>query len=60
MMTGSPSASSGQVGAAARTSQVPLDDFEPEPRGTGTRILIAVFVGVPFLALLTAVPLAWG
>jgi hypothetical protein len=59
-MTDGPSSSSGHVGVRARTSQVPPDDFDPEPKGAGARILIAVFVGVPFLALLAAVPLAWG
>jgi stearoyl-CoA desaturase (delta-9 desaturase) len=58
-MTASPSAPSRRAGVRARTSQVPPDDFDPEPRGTGARILIAVFVGLPFLALLAAVPLAW-
>jgi stearoyl-CoA desaturase (delta-9 desaturase) len=58
-MTASPSAPSRRAGARARTSQVPPDDFDPEPRGTGARILIAVSVGLPFLALLAAVPLAW-
>ncbi|HEY6789427.1 MAG TPA: acyl-CoA desaturase, partial [Trebonia sp.] len=49
------------MGVRARASQVPPDDFDPEPKGTGARrILIAIFVGVPFLALLAAVPLAWG
>jgi stearoyl-CoA desaturase (delta-9 desaturase) len=59
-MTDSPPASSGHVSRRASTSQVPPGDFDPEPKGTGARILIAVFVGVPFLALLAAVPLAWG
>ena len=59
-MTDSPSSSSGQIGLGARTSQVPPDDFDPEPKGSGARILVAIFVGVPFLALLAAVPLAWG
>jgi hypothetical protein len=59
-MTDSPSPSSGHVGVRPRPSQVPPDDFDPEPKGTGARILIAIFVGLPFLALLAAVPLAWG
>ncbi len=59
-MTDSPSPSSGHVGVRPRPSLVPPDDFDPEPKGTGARILIAIFVGVPFLALLAAVPLAWG
>jgi len=58
-MTANPSAFSGHAGVRARTSQIPPDDFDPEPKGTGARILIAVFVGVPFLALLATVPLAW-
>ncbi|MFG2085678.1 MULTISPECIES: acyl-CoA desaturase [unclassified Spirillospora] len=35
-------------------------EIEPEPRGNAERLLIAVFTGVPFLALFAAVPLAWG
>src|SRR6266702_4069689 len=35
-------------------------DLEPEPSGTGERILVGLFVAVPMLALLAAVPLAWG
>ena len=53
-MTDSPSLSSGHAGVRARTSQVPPDDFDPEPKGAGARILIAIFVGAPFLALLAA------
>ncbi|TDC55971.1 acyl-CoA desaturase [Actinomadura sp. KC345] len=35
-------------------------EFETEPRGNAERVLVAVFTGVPFLALFAAVPLAWG
>jgi stearoyl-CoA desaturase (delta-9 desaturase) len=35
-------------------------EIEPEPTGTFERVLTGVFTGVPFLALLVAVPLAWG
>lgn len=35
-------------------------DFEPDSQGLPERILIGVFTLVPFLALLAAVPLAWG
>ena len=35
-------------------------EVEPEPTSTFGRVLVAVFTGVPFLALLAAVPLAWG
>jgi stearoyl-CoA desaturase (delta-9 desaturase) len=38
----------------------PRPEFAPEARGTAERVLIAVFTGVPFLALFAAVPLAWG
>ena len=44
--------------APPRTSPPP--EIEPEPAGTGERLLVAIFVGVPFLALLAAIPLAWG
>jgi len=37
-----------------------LPDVEPEPSGTGQQILVGAFVAVPMLALLAAVPLAWG
>ncbi|TDE33002.1 acyl-CoA desaturase [Actinomadura sp. 6K520] len=35
-------------------------EIQSEPRGNAERVLIAVFTGVPFLALFAAVPLAWG
>src|SRR5690606_12904957 len=35
-------------------------EIEPEPQGNAERVLVAVFTGVPFLALFAAVPLAWG
>lgn len=38
----------------------PRPEIVPEARGTAERVLIAVFTGVPFLALFAAVPLAWG
>jgi stearoyl-CoA desaturase (Delta-9 desaturase) len=38
----------------------PRPDLEPEPASTGERILVATFVAVPMLALLAAIPLAWG
>ena len=47
--------------AAALTSRdLPRPEIEPEPRPVFERALVAVFVAVPFLALLAAVPLAWG
>jgi stearoyl-CoA desaturase (delta-9 desaturase) len=35
-------------------------DVDPEPKGALERTLVAVFVVVPLLALLAAIPLAWG
>ena len=35
-------------------------DLEPERESISSRILIGVFVAVPLLAVLAAVPLAWG
>jgi stearoyl-CoA desaturase (Delta-9 desaturase) len=35
-------------------------DIDPEKSGTGERILVATFVAVPMLAVVAAVPLAWG
>jgi stearoyl-CoA desaturase (delta-9 desaturase) len=38
----------------------PRPDLEPEPSSTVERTLVATFVAVPMLALLAALPLAWG
>jgi stearoyl-CoA desaturase (Delta-9 desaturase) len=46
--------------AAPIRPQAPLPEIEPDPASTYERILVGVFVGVPMLALLAAVPLAWG
>jgi stearoyl-CoA desaturase (Delta-9 desaturase) len=35
-------------------------DIEPDQTGLTGRILVGVFVGLPMLALLAAIPLAWG
>jgi stearoyl-CoA desaturase (delta-9 desaturase) len=45
-------------GVAGRSG--PLPEIDPEPLGNGARLLVAIFVGVPMLALIAAVPLAWG
>jgi stearoyl-CoA desaturase (delta-9 desaturase) len=42
------------------TPSLARPDLDPDPSGSGERILVALFVGVPMLALLAAVPLAWG
>jgi stearoyl-CoA desaturase (Delta-9 desaturase) len=44
---------------AART-RTPRPDVEPEPSSPLDRFLIGLFVVVPLLAVLVAVPLAWG
>ncbi len=51
----SPTASSSQP---RRVTAAP--EIEPEGAGTGERVLVGLFVGVPFLAVLAAVPFAWG
>jgi stearoyl-CoA desaturase (delta-9 desaturase) len=44
----------------ATVARRPLPDLEPEPTGPFARLLIAAFVVVPLLAVVAAVPLAWG
>src|SRR5271166_1073282 len=39
--------------------QGPLPEFDPEPRSNTARLMVAIFTGVPMLALLAAVPVAW-
>ncbi len=52
--------STGATEAAATQSRTPLSDLQDEPIGRGEKILVGIFVGVPMLALLAAIPLAWG
>jgi stearoyl-CoA desaturase (delta-9 desaturase) len=40
--------------------RAPRPDIEPEPSSSLDRFLVALFVAVPLLAVLAAVPLAWG
>ena len=42
------------------TRRTPLPEIEPEPTGPLAQFLVGVFVVVPLLALLAAIPLAWG
>ncbi|MFI9380658.1 acyl-CoA desaturase [Kutzneria sp. NPDC052558] len=42
------------------TATLAKPDIDPEPKGRVEQVLLGVFVVVPFLALLAAVPLAWG
>jgi stearoyl-CoA desaturase (Delta-9 desaturase) len=49
--------------AAQRASappKTPLSDLEAEPKGSGEKALVAIFVAIPMLALIAAIPLAWG
>jgi stearoyl-CoA desaturase (delta-9 desaturase) len=40
--------------------QAPEAALEPERKGGGEQVALGLFIGVPFLALLAAVPVAWG
>jgi stearoyl-CoA desaturase (Delta-9 desaturase) len=44
---------------ASAPDQAARPEIEPEPSGTFERVLTGVFVAVPMLALLAAIPLAW-
>ena len=47
--------------AAPDTSAArPRPDLDPRNVGTGEKILIATFVAVPMIALIAAIPVAWG
>jgi stearoyl-CoA desaturase (Delta-9 desaturase) len=54
-VTGAPASPAAKPSRAA-----PPPEIEPEPTGAGERVLVGVFVVVPFLAVLAAIPLAWG
>jgi len=45
---------------ADASPKAPLSDFSETPNGAGGRILVGVFVAVPMLALVAAIPIAWG
>jgi stearoyl-CoA desaturase (Delta-9 desaturase) len=47
-----------QLAKPARRS-APLPEFNEEPRSGGQRIAVGIFTGVPMLALLAAIPVAW-
>jgi stearoyl-CoA desaturase (delta-9 desaturase) len=46
--------------ADAARARAPRPDVEPEPSSSFARFLVGLFVVVPLLALLAAIPLAWG
>jgi stearoyl-CoA desaturase (Delta-9 desaturase) len=44
----------------AESPRAPLNDYRATPKGPVEKTLIAVMVAIPMLALLAAIPLAWG
>jgi len=61
-MTASPeTVSTGTTPSAAPqvTRRTPLPEIEPEPSGPLERLLVGLFVLIPLLALVAAVPVAW-
>jgi stearoyl-CoA desaturase (Delta-9 desaturase) len=56
------SAATTTAGAQASDAvrRAPLNDLRDEPKGAGEKTLIAIMVAVPMLALIAAIPLAWG
>ena len=46
--------------ATADTRTAAKPDIDPEPTTLAQQILVGVFLGVPMLALLAAIPFAWG
>ena len=55
----------GTIGGTARstastTIRTGRPDFEEEPTSTFERVLVGVFVAVPLVALVAAIPLLWG
>jgi stearoyl-CoA desaturase (Delta-9 desaturase) len=43
-----------------RTAPTPKPDFEPEPKSKSELVTFGLVVGLPIVALVAAVPLAWG
>jgi stearoyl-CoA desaturase (Delta-9 desaturase) len=56
----STTAASTLTGSTATGRPAPLSDFEDKPNVAGERILVGLFVAIPFAALIAAIPLAWG
>jgi stearoyl-CoA desaturase (delta-9 desaturase) len=46
--------------ATATNLRAPKSDFEDKPASLAQQIITGVFVGVPMLALVAAIPFAWG
>src|SRR2546428_12485016 len=54
-------APAGAIGEATRTQFRPArSDFEDEPNPAFQRFLVGVFVAIPLVALIAAIPLMWG
>jgi stearoyl-CoA desaturase (Delta-9 desaturase) len=60
MTTATDTATSGAPEAVAGRAKAPLNDLQDEPKGRFEKVLVGVFVAVPMLALIAAIPLAWG
>ncbi len=58
--TADSSATSATVTTPPVRRRTPIPDLQPEPVGAFERTLVGIFVIVPMLALIAAVPLAWG
>src|SRR6516225_2859552 len=49
------------IGGGTRTrSRAPRPDIEDEPTSSAQRFLVGLFVAVPLVALIAAIPLLWG
>ena len=60
-MSGTTPAPAGPIGGTTRTQFRPArPDFEDEPSSTFQRVLVGVFVAIPLIALVAAIPLLWG
>jgi len=57
MTTVAPTARTGSTADPAPPTSEPV---APERKRTGEQVALALFIGVPFLALVAAVPVAWG
>ena len=56
-------ASAGSIGGTTRTAtrtQPTRPDLDDEPTSTFQRVLVGVFVAIPLVALIAAIPLMWG
>jgi stearoyl-CoA desaturase (Delta-9 desaturase) len=60
MTTAIDSTATGTGTAVPSGAKAPLKDLEDEPKGTFEKVLVGVFVAIPGLALIAAIPLAWG